>query len=164
MSYSAHHRRPLSSLRRVSNSLRSFSTLPFLHPTESFRYLRPTLSVVATFRNLVTILLFPFFLLFLPDENRTLLYGFLWRNRIEWLILYLIRGWPLPFQTFTYNPYIWKDYRRSFCKEKKRRLYFPFRVLKFKVQSATSFKSTKNTTRFVLSNFQRICIFIRIGR
>lgn len=135
MSYSAHHRRPLSSLRRVPNSLRSFSTLPFLHPTESFRYLRPTLSVVATFRNLVTILLFPFFLLFLPDENRTLLYGFLWRNRIEWLILYLVRGWPLPFQTFTYNPYIWKDYRRSFCKEKKKEKTL-FSVSRPKVQSS----------------------------
>lgn len=163
MSYSAHHRRPLSSLRRVSNSLRSFSTLPFLHPTESFRYLRPTLSVVATFRNLVTILLFPFFLLFLPDENRTLLYGFLWRNRIEWLILYLVRG-RYRFKLSRITRISGKTIADRFVKKKKRRLYFPFRVLKFKVQSATSFKSTKNTTRFVLSNFQRICIFSRIGR
>lgn len=133
MSYSAHHRRPLSSLRRVSNSLRSFSTLPFLHPTESFRYLRPTLSVVATFRNLVTILLFPFFLLFLPDENRTLLYGFLWRNRIEWLILYLVRG-RYRFKLSRITRISGKTIADRFVKKKKKKTLFS--VSRPKVQSS----------------------------
>lgn len=90
MSYSAHHRHPLSFLRRVSNSLRSSSTLPIRRRNLFVIFdLHLVPGVVATFCNLVTILLPP--ILSLPRRKSSLLYGLLWRNRIEWLILYLVR-------------------------------------------------------------------------